>query len=312
MKTIDHIVNSIKEHENFVILAHKKPDGDAIGSSLALCRLLHMLGKRAYIIQHDRFSFNLFFLKNDCFKETVSYEPDVVICLDSADLSRVEDRMIYKNALLVNIDHHATNTMYGDINYVDSNASSTGEIIYRLCKQFDTFSEEIYRGLYVAIATDTNRFYYSNTSVNTMEVVYDIYQNLDNIYDINKELYGTVPLAKLKLGARAIEKAEFYFNNKVAITTLSTAEQEQIGSTDTDDIVESLRDIEGVEVSILLYNYKGELKVSLRSKEYVDVSEIAKRFGGGGHKRASGISLGNEDMDKFKQSILEAIRECME
>lgn len=311
MKTIDKIVSVLNDNETFVLLAHKKPDGDAIGSSLALCHLLNILGKKAYIIQHDKFAYHLSFLKNDYFKESIAYEPDVVICLDSADLSRVNDRMIYKNAVLVNIDHHATNTMYGDVNYVDEKASSTGEIIYRICKECNRLNDEIYKAIYVAIATDTNRFYYNNTSASTMAIISEIYEKIENIYEINKALYGSNPLSKIKLGARAIEKAAFHFNNRVAITTLSTRDQEEIGSTDTDDVVERLRDIEGVEVSILLYHYKGELKISLRSKEYVDVSEIAKRFGGGGHKRAAGISLGKENMDQYKARILEAVEECM-
>ncbi len=312
MKMIDSVFKVIDENDKFVILAHKKPDGDAIGSSLAFCELLNKLGKTASIVQHDDFAFNLKFLKNDYFKKEVDYKPDVVVCLDSADITRVSDRMIYDNSMVLNIDHHITNTKYGDVNYVDASSSSTGEIIYRICEKYNLFTNLIYVGIYTAMVTDTNRFYYSNTGANTLKVVTNIYENLDDIYELNKKIYGSIPLNKVKLGARAIEKAEFYSNNKIAITVITTQDQEEIGSSDTDDIVETLRDIEGVEVAVLLYHYKGNLKVSLRSKSFVDVSKIAKSFGGGGHTRASGISLTGEDIYEFKNIILELVQKCME
>lgn len=305
---MNKIVEKIQSENNFLILPHIHPDGDALGSAIALAEALRSLGKRAFVYNKDEIPYNLDFLSKEDFitKESLEKIGDyIVIALDSSDMGRIEDReFAYKNKFLINIDHHVTNTEYANLNYVDKAASSTGEIIYKLSKRLDvTLTEKMASPLYVAISTDTGNFKYSNTSSETHQIASDLLKHNIDIQTINKFLYHSIRLNKFRLNAKVLSMVEFYNDNKIAVMDATKKVMDQFECNNLDDIVESARDIESVELSILVSERNGMTKVSMRSKEYIDVAEISKSFGGGGHVRAAGF---NTDMtlDETKTKTL--------
>lgn len=305
--SLSQIHQTIKTADSIVILPHMKPDGDTLGSSIALCRYLRYLGKAAVIYLIDDIPDNISFLDQSHMVAEAPEAVDLVIAIDSSDRERLDERVKEFDAPLINLDHHQTNTRYGDFNYILPTAS-TGEIIYHILKEwgapFDQLTQE---ALYTAIATDTNRFYYRSTTAKTLRAVADLMdQGLEPI-KLNNLIYGQIPLAKKKLQAYALQEAEIKARGQLIFTEISNQTKEAFGTDDTDDIVESLRDIAGVEVAVLSYQYGEDWRLSLRSKEYVDVGEIAYRFDGGGHHGAAGISIEAKDYPETLRLVLSEI-----
>lgn len=305
--SLSQIYQTIKTANSIVILPHKKPDGDTLGSSIALCRYLRYLGKAADIYLHDDLPANLQFLDRSHMVNQAPEAIDLVIAVDSSDAERLDERRHEFSAPLINFDHHQTNTGYGDLNYVLPTAS-TGEIIFQILKEwgapFDPLTQE---ALYTAIATDTNRFYYRSTTAETLRAVADLMdQGLEPI-KLNNLIYGQIPLAKKKLQAFALQQAELLADGRLIFTQISNETKQAFGTDDTDDIVESLRDIAGVEVAVLSYQYGQDWQLSLRSKEYIDVGAIAQRHRGGGHHGAAGIPLEAADYPTKLDRVLSEI-----
>lgn len=304
--TLSQIHQTIKAKNQIVILPHKKPDGDTLGSSIALCRYLSYLGKTAAIFLTEPIPENLSFLDKSCFTDQPPAGVDLVISIDSSDPDRHQGRLELFNAPIINIDHHQTNTFFGDYNYVLP-TSSTGEIIYQILKAWDApFDEATRDALYAAIATDTNRFYYRSTTAATLRAVADLIdQGLEPI-KLNTLIYGQVPLAKKQLQAYALSNAVLRSEGRFIMAEVSKEVQVQFGTNDTDDIVENLRDIAGVEVAMLSYQYGETWQLSLRSKEKVNVGAIAQSFGGGGHFGAAGIAI-HSDYLTVLQAVIDRI-----
>lgn len=305
--SLSQIYQTIKTSNSIVILTHMKPDGDTLGSSIALCRYLRYLGKEASIYQRDPIPSNLSFLDTSHMVQVASSDVDLIIAIDSSDPGRLDSRLGEFNATLINIDHHQTNTLYGDHNYVFA-TGSTGEIIYQMLKEWGApFDQETMDALYTAIATDTNRFYYRSTSAETHRAVADLIdQGLEPI-KLNTLIYGQIPLEKKKLQAYALQSAQIQSDDQMIISEISRKTQALYGTNDTDDIVEMLRDIAGIEVAVLSYQTAEDWRLSLRSKQKIDVGSIALEFGGGGHYGAAGIAVANNDYPSVLHRVIEQI-----
>ncbi|MDK2932334.1 MAG: bifunctional oligoribonuclease and phosphatase NrnA [Clostridiales bacterium] len=317
--TLNEIAEIIKARSNIAILPHIHPDGDCIGSSFALLLALQMLKKEVTVVLEENIPQVYSFLTGKYVKLSdlpSNTKFDMVICLDSGDEHRLNHRIDLFNSsdVTLNIDHHISNTMYAKYNYVDSASSATGEIVYDIINLLGvTIDKDIAVNLYVAISTDTGGFKYSNTTSKTHRIIAELLETNINIAEINRRIFDTVSLEKLKLTATAIDWIEFYENNKIAAIALpyDIIQKEGLSDEDSDGLANLPRNIEGVEVGLLFKEKEpGEIKVSFRSNQYVDVSKIAISFGGGGHKRASGCTL-HMDMIEAKKQVIESVKQTI-
>lgn len=303
--------------EHYLVLPHINPDGDSIGSSVLLCDYLVSIGADAYILNNDELNLSIAFLKNENFissedflkKNITDY---TVITLDSSDTSRYGDRTEIVSAAkkLINIDHHVTNTKYGDINIVDEHASSTGEVIYRILKSSDyKISKQAAEAVYTAISTDTGSFKYSNTGAMTHEIVSELYSKGFNFTEINTKIYQNNHMDSVKVLKIALNNLNFFRGNKLgaSFVTLDQVAAEGINAYETDGICEDIRNINGVEVSVFLKEVEsGVFKANLRSKFDYDVAALALSYGGGGHKKAAGFTtMGN--IEDIMKTLIEKI-----
>lgn len=305
---------------SIVILPHISPDGDTLGATKALYEYLRVNNDRVWIVLDDPIPFNLEFLNvpvmaEEAFRE-LNITPDVLFCIDSSDLGRLGPRqkMLESAGKTVNIDHHKTNIMYGDINVVDALASSTGEMIYELIADAGgIITPEIAEAVYVAISTDTGSFKYSNTSAKTMKISGKLIDAGIDLNYINTELYQNKPLEKILILKAAMQNMRLVNDGKLAITYVSLADMETFGikTLDTDGVSEFFRDIHGVEVVILLKEKeKNVFKGSLRSKHDFDVAELALNYNGGGHAKAAGLTIYGElepSVDKLIETYFEMV-----
>ena len=308
------MINLIKESSNIVILSHIAPDGDSIGSSLALFNSLTKQGKNVKFILDDDVPLIYSFLKGSdkVEKPIKDYAFELVIVLDSGDVGRLGESAKYLNeGKIINIDHHVSNSAFGSYNIIDSTAAATAEIVYNVIKTLNIdIDKDMSECLYTAIVTDTGQFQYSNTTATTHHIVGDLINYGVKPSKIHSLVYQNNTKEKIKLIGEAINTLEFYLNDKISCITIKKEQFKKIGakSEDCEGIINFARDIGSVEVALFFREDDGgKIKASFRSKNYIDVNIIAEKFGGGGHKRASGATiLGNLDTIK-KQVIKETI-----
>ncbi len=314
---IQQIANVIRSASKFLIIPHINVDGDCLGSAFALSLALKKLNKQAIVVLEEELPKMYSFLPGEYIKLdklTKDNNPDVVICVDCSDEGRVNKRINFLKECehTINLDHHISNTMFAKYNYVDTKASATGEVIFKLITKIleIPMDREMAENLYVAIATDTGGFRYSNTTPGTHKIISNILENNINLAEINRIIFDTVTMGKLKVTCKAIEKTEFFANGRIAVTILDYHTIINTGGkeSDCDGLSNLLRSIEGVEVGIFIKEKeRNEIKVSFRSNKYVDVSKIALKFGGGGHKHASGCVMKDTGILFAKQKIIEAV-----
>lgn len=318
MNNIKEIVEVIKEKKNILILPHILPDGDAIGSSIALYFVLKNMGKVPYILLEDIVPNNLKFLPCQYISPNLedSFVPDLVISVDCSDTDRLGKRRQYFDSVsyTLNIDHHITNTCFAKYNFIDAEAAATGEIIYEITMELGVpITPTIATCLYVALATDTGSFRYDNTSPQTHRIAAKLLENNIDLNKITTEIYQNRPVKKMKLLTDALSTLQFYCDGKLAIlhTTLDMLKKHDVGPEDTDGFIEFARDVCGVEVGVFLKEIKtNEMKVGFRSKYDVDVSMIAKKFGGGGHKKASGCTI-YDNLENAKNELIHTIEKFL-
>ncbi len=319
MSNIEKIIQFIKRSDDFIVTSHMSPDGDNIGSTLGMYYALKKLGKKVYHVLDDTPPQNLIFLLKDLTilkSEDVKLESYNIIALDCADKQRVclEDNIVKNAQTLVCIDHHASNDAYGDINYIDADASSTCELVYNLLVKFneiegiDLIDETIATTLYTGLATDTGNFSYSNTHPSSFEMAKELLLKGAKRDTIIQEVFQSNPYSYYKLLGEALNTLDIV-ESKIAIISVDKEmlKRNVISFNDVDGITSYTRDIQGVEVGVLLKEKKeNEVKVSFRSKNYVDVSAVAKTFGGGGHVRAAGCTI-YDSIENAKKKVLEVV-----
>lgn len=311
--TLDIILEEIKKSEKIVILTHEGPDGDAIGSSLGLYFALQILGKDADIIIPEyskafRFMPGINIIKSN----SVIEKYDLAISVDCADSRILKGYSKYfENAKMkIVIDHHSSNTMYGDINFINPASPACAEILVGMLDYYGIkLTKEIATCLMTGIITDTGGFCY-NATAETFEFAADIIRLGVNISEIFTKTLYTKNKANFELNKIARERMEFLEEGKVTFTYITNEDQERAGAVqgDHEGIVEIGKYIEDVEVSIFLHETKEKgYKVSLRSLEYVDVAKIAIMLGGGGHLKAAGAYMKGTP-EEIKNKVLQEIR----
>lgn len=288
----------ITERDGFTIIAHMSPDGDALGSSLALLWLLQKLGKRAEAVCNDPVPALYAFLplagEVRLPKDAAGYEN--VIAVDCADKARLGAAapLFEAAAATYNIDHHPTNDAYAQRNAIDVNAAATGELIYRLAQSLGVEIEAAFAAcLYTALMTDTGNFAYSNTTGETLRIAGDLIDAGADGYELNLRIYRNSSLEKLQLLRQAIGNIRLYAQGQIGFTSLSQEEIAQSGAReeDTEGVVDCVRDIQSVEIAVFLKESdKHTWKISLRSKLRADVGSLSANMGGGGHARAAGYT----------------------
>ncbi len=325
MNNIDNIINYLNGSNDFIVTSHINPDGDNIGSTLSMYYFLKNLNKRVYYVLDDSAPLNLQFLVNDInrissqeFKE-MNINDYNLITLDCGDKNRIcLDNNIMSNCnKLINIDHHDSNDLYGDYYYVVKDASSTCELVYNLLKRNEeitkvkTIDEKIATCLYTGLMTDTGKLTYSNTQASSFDMAKNLLLAGADTQLVVQSVFGSNPFNFYKLLGEALNSLEIT-NIKIATmcVTQDMLKRTGVDFKDTDGVTPYARDIENVEIGILLKE-KGnnEIKVSLRSKSYADVSKIAKVFGGGGHIRAAGCTIYDTIENAKEKIIQEALKE---
>ncbi len=317
------IINVLKESKKVIVMPHVSVDGDGLGSSLALGLALEKMGISAQIWLEEDIPFMYSFLPgshlvkvydgdSNAFGEGI----DTVVALDTGDLPRLGKRaeVFNKAEITINIDHHNTNDEFAQYNFVNVNSSAVGEILYQLIKMMGIrFDKDIATCLYVAISTDTGGFRYSNTTSVTHQIAGDLLNSGVNVAEISQKIFDITSYEKVKLMGAAINSLELFENGKVAFITISDDDMKSTGAKEEecDGIVNIGRNIRGVEVAVMIRpRSNGEIKVNLRSNSYVDVSEIAKLYSGGGHKRAAGCTVTGSS-EEIKAKLLDDIRKVL-
>ena len=307
------VAQVIRDHDRFLVVAHENPDGDALGSMLGLALGLRELGKEAlmYLAGSAPLPAEYKFLALDELRRDVP--PDiggrVLLAVDCANERRIsEERSAVESAaMVVDIDHHHDNSRFGEVNLIVDDASSTAEIVRDVLRELDVrLTPEIALPLYVGLVTDTGRFQYSNTTPKALELAAELVEAGADVHGVFRHVYETVQFAKLKLLARALERAQIYDGGRLVVSYLLKDDFGAVGAEEpySEGIIDHLRSVEGAEMVALIRepprNEGPARRVSLRSShDEVDVSAIARQVGGGGHRQAAGFSS--------EQSIAEII-----
>ncbi len=306
------VVKALKKYNNFLITSHINPEGDSIGSQLAFAYLLKALGKKTCIVNAHKPGHRYSFLPKVSsiltkIKKDKKY--DAICFLDCGDIRRIG--RIYEEIDLskptINIDHHLSNTGFGDINLVLPRASSTGEILYRLFKKAKVkINKDAAVCLYTAILTDTGSFSYSNTTSFTHKLVsclIDIGIDVEKIY---KKVYEEVSQSTMQLLGKALSTLKLSENGAIAWIkiTKKMLKESKASLEDEENFVNFPRSIKGVRVAMLFTEIaNNKTKVSLRSNDIIDTNEIASHFVGGGHKKASGCLIKGKLPDAEKKML---------
>lgn len=317
------IWQAIEKGNNFFVAGHLNPDGDSLGCTLTVTSLLERLGKSVYAYAAPAIGGDLKFLPN-LEKIHVGVLPenpdfDTVILLECSDRQRGGDleNILSRAKTLVNIDHHLVSEAYGDVNHIDSGASSTAEIIFQLFEASDDMllpTPEEATCLYTGVVTDTGRFVHSNTTAEALRVASALVALGADITQINQVIYFTKSYIELKLLGRALEKMQMRFDNKYSQIILTKRDFETFGATpaQTQGIVSQPTMIPGVEVSALIKEEPDKVSVNLRSRGSVDVSKIAQTFGGGGHARAAGFKVTGKSVEQVADELAEVVLHVVE
>lgn len=309
MQSLADISKILGKYGKFYILAHKYPDGDAIGSSYALCRAFQSIGKKAKILMEDEIPSKYTFLERYIKKE--DFEPEFIISVDIADVNQLGESLNkYSDKINLCIDHHITNKNYADNTFLDTSSASASEIIYALINEMGiNVDKGIAECLYTGISTDTGCFKYSNVTAKTHRITADLIEKGIELSKINRILFDTKSRKFLKLESLIYNSLEYFFQGKCAMVfvTPEMLKQCNIMENEFEGIASIPRAIEGVYVGITIREKSLEVyKVSVRTSEKVSAVEICKQFGGGGHACAAGFTFEGK-IDNLRMEILSCL-----
>ena len=312
---INDVIDKIKLFKKIAITFHTSPDGDSLGSALALLIGLRKLNKEVYIISKEVIPQTFLFLPysneiNGEISEPLK-DTECVIVLDCGDFKRINANLNLENRKfeLINIDHHLSNDLYGDLNFVDTSASAVGEIVYEVLRLLDVkLDKEISTCLYTSLLTDTGSFRHSNTTAVTHSIAGELINTGIDFSNIHRIIFENKKFEKIKFYGEVISNMTTELDGKVCIMYISKnmLEKYNLVSSDTSDVITFGASIDTVEVTILIKEAENGVKVSLRSKSLVDVRKIAESFKGGGHIRAAGFFT-EANFDDTKVKLMEIL-----
>jgi bifunctional oligoribonuclease and PAP phosphatase NrnA len=298
------VVEALDAHDRFVVTTHENPDGDALGSLLATVVALRSLGKDPVMFLGGVAplpSEYAFMHMDDLVRELpADTEERVLVAVDCAKLDRIgPDPVVVERARrVINIDHHHDNSRFGDVNLIVADASSTGEVLRDVFRELGVeLTPEIAEPLYIALVTDTGRFQYANTTPKALRLAAELVEAGADVHAVFQQVYESVEFAKLKLLARALERARVLEGGRIVVSYLLRSDFAEVGAAASysEGIIDYLRAVEGSELAVLIREPPADeepsRRISLRaSVDELDVSAIARLFGGGGHRQAAGFS----------------------
>ncbi len=303
----------LRENEEFLVLSHEHPDGDTLGSAFALCEILRLMGKKRAFLCSDEISADFSFMTDGFVGDEV--KNPFIIAVDVADvklLGKIAEE--YGDKVDLCIDHHLSNTYYARYNLVEDRAAACG-IIYEIAVDLGVETNRYMRNcIYTGISTDTGCFRYQNVTPVVFRIAAELTEQGVDSVKINKIMFETKTKSFLRLEMIARETLEYHFEDKCALITITQDMYQKSGSSDDEcyPITALPRQIEGVLVGAVIKEQKdGSFKVSVRTDDGIDASEICKRLGGGGHKGAAGASLGT-DLQQGKEKLFESIKTSLD
>jgi phosphoesterase RecJ-like protein len=317
MTSLGKISAVLSEGKRFLLMTHKDPDGDGIGSMLALGKSLSDAGKEVSILAQNPIPPPLNLLKGaDKIVNILDVDGDfdAAVALDCAERSRLGEleNHLRNYRLVINIDHHETNEPFGDLNLIEPESSSTGELVFRLLEYAGLpIGADVAGNIFAAIQTDTGSFRYSNTTAEALRIAAALMELGANPWEISKQIMDTYSLPRLKLLEMALSTIEFHHDESIGIMVLSEEMFEKAGAqqSDSERFVDYPRFVSGVELGVLIRETgENECKFSLRSNTSLDVARLASRFGGGGHVRAAGFRFQGPLKDVKNDFLKEAGR----
>lgn len=310
---MNDIASLISRKNSILIVSHKRPDGDSICSQAALYLALKKSGISTYILNQDKVPEIFQFLQTESYfmTELASFNPELIIYLDSANSNRIGEKAagclerLPQGIECINIDHHASNEYFCSFNYVDKNASSTCQIIYMLIKAMDVeIDEHMATLLLTGIITDTGFFKFGNVGPETLNLASELLEKGADMKLIAREVYMNRPSEKMHLISAVIERMTVIEDIAFSYITENDFEQTGAKSEYTDGIVNQILYIRGIEAAVLIIEDNGNVRISFRSKgSKYDMNSIASRFGGGGHINAAGAYINNISIEDAVKSI---------
>jgi bifunctional oligoribonuclease and PAP phosphatase NrnA len=319
MSDLQAIAAALRGHERFLVVTHENPDGDALGSLLAATLALRQLDKDAQMLLLGDAplprEYHFMQLHGLLRAPPADLESRVVVAVDCAKADRIgpdAEPLLERASLVLDIDHHHDNTRFGAVNLIVADASSTGEVLRDVFAELDVeLTPDIAEALYVALVTDTGRFQYSNTTPKALRLAAELVDAGADVHQVFQQVYESMEFAKLKLLARALERAVVLEGGRIVVSYLLRTDFAEVGAAEpySEGIIDSLRAVDGAELAVLIREpprdagptHKGSLRASV---DELDVSAIARIFGGGGHRQAAGFST-----EKPVDEITEIVRQ---
>lgn len=316
---VNKIQEMIENSKSIALISHKDPDGDCLGSLLGLYYILANKGIESDIYIDGDIPDNYAFLPglSNIISRPSESGHELVIVLDCSDIDRMGNMkdVFHKGNKSICIDHHESNLNFCDINIVEKDYSSTGEMIYKMSSQWGYgVGSDAAVNIYTAILTDTGKFIYDKTSPETFRCVAELIEKGINFTDIVDNIYGSEDRHAVLAKSRILSEADFFYEGKLSVgyITMKVLENYKVEMKNIDGLVETLRDIKNVEVSCVLKEIEeNKTKISLRSKGEINVSEISRLFNGGGHSKAAGFTL-KKNVLESKDVLVEALKEYLE
>lgn len=320
MKIIERILDAVRPCQTFCVVGHIRPDGDCAGSQLGLTLALRAEGKTVACWNEDELPQKLGFLdpQGVIQKPKAGQSFDCIIATDAASYERLGNvgEFIKERKLLINIDHHASNTRFGDINWVASRAPSTGELIYLMLRKARwPITPQIADCLFTAVSTDTGSFQYPTTRPTSYHVAGELVKRGANLEKICHEVYQSYPLSRVRLLQRVYNHFKLTHDNQIAYFWLRQEDYARTGASkaDSEGLIDHIRAIEPVVVACVFEETEpGLIRISLRSKTTaLDVNEIASQFGGGGHPAAAGARISGRPLS-VQRRVIGAIKKALD
>ncbi len=318
---MDKIIEKLRLSNDIVLLVHESPDGDAIGSIIALYRALKKMGKNveAFI---EKIPSNCEFLIGSIGEEIKVFEDmdenrkyDLCIALDCGDADRMgKAKVLFENANnTICIDHHYTNIGYANLNYIDGEAAATGEILYDMLSKMDIIDKEIAMALYAAVSSDTGNFRHNNTQKHTFDIAGSLVEYGIDVSKISYHLFSETSLNRMRFMGNLLQNVEVELDGKVGILIAKKEDIERFSVNDSEleGMVDFARDIKGTEVGIFIKPHNEMYKVSLRSNGNVDISGVAGKFNGGGHKFAAGCRFEGKTAEEVRELLLIELKKIL-
>lgn len=312
-QTLADLCQYLKDHDNYLVLTHASPDGDTLGSAYALKKGLRKLGKKVQVICPDEIphKYDYFIDDSEC-----DFIPETVVAVDVADIKLLGSFWErFEGRIDLNIDHHVSNTHYAKRLYLDENAAACAECVYEILDELGVeFDKDIANALYTGISTDTGCFKYINVTSHTHEIAAKLHSIGVDASDINRIMFDTKSKSRVKMEMMVLNSAEFHFDDRCMILAVTLDIQSKTGcsKSDMEGVASMSRSVEGVLVGVAVKETeKNVFKISLRTYEPLDASEICKKLGGGGHKAAAGCTV-EGTLAQAKEKILGAVREALE